>query len=187
MPRVSELCALSTSENVYFQDFDNKCRESSFGATVWLAREKALQVLDAKAWAYLKKELLLYLPVKHDGGRGWSQFINILNQAYYLLITGVSNERLAHNVHFYRIRLQQASSFLCRFSRVLGRAVKQIAGLFGRPSGPWHDRTKVLLLSSEAVAYIKLVHAVLGAVIVDWAMLKGLNCQDTSFSVTPIL
>ncbi|HEM7888945.1 MULTISPECIES: hypothetical protein [Burkholderia] len=83
MPRVFELRDLieePQAPEAYFQDFELTLCDG-LAREIWLAREREFQLLDAASWEALKEEARPYLTRHDPGGRGWSQLINILNQA----------------------------------------------------------------------------------------------------------
>lgn len=83
MPRVFELRDLidePQSPDAYFQDFELTLCDG-LAREIWLAREREFQLLDATSWETLKEEAQPYLTRHDPSGRGWSQLINILNQA----------------------------------------------------------------------------------------------------------
>jgi len=80
MPRVYELKDLSDDSSARFHDFDSKLGEGTVRRKTWLAREHEFQRLDEAAWQFLKQEAQPYLTVNDTKGRGWQQFMDILNQ-----------------------------------------------------------------------------------------------------------
>jgi hypothetical protein len=98
-PKVNQLIDLiddRTHNDSYFKNFEHSIEESVEKRNVWLAREKELQRLNLDAWDSLKKEAFPYLTARSHCGRGWEQFITILNQArayIFLLNLGCSEIR----------------------------------------------------------------------------------------------
>ena len=93
LPRVYELRDLvadPTKPDAYFSDFNASLQQHPEKKAIWLAREREFQRLDPASWRYLKEEAFPYL-AKRDPGRGWEQFVAVLNQArahIYLVDTG---------------------------------------------------------------------------------------------------
>jgi hypothetical protein len=84
LPRVYELrdrIKDPRSPNAYFQDFDNSIANEPLKKQVWRKREQELRGLDPESWEFLKNEVVPYLEKRDPNGRGWQQFITILNQA----------------------------------------------------------------------------------------------------------
>jgi hypothetical protein len=100
MPRVYELKDLigdPTSPNAYFQDFDNKVRDSPHHVMqIFLRWERELRGLDFDAWEFLKTEASPHLVHRDANGRGWQQLFDVLDQARaynYLIAIGCSSVR----------------------------------------------------------------------------------------------
>ena len=99
LPRVYQLIDLiedRAHHDSYFQNFEHSIEEGAEKRSVWLAREKELQRLDRESWDFLKNEAFPYLTARSHCGRGWEQFISILNQARaynFLLDSGCSEIR----------------------------------------------------------------------------------------------
>ena len=83
MPRLFQLRDLienPSAPGAYFRDFELELR-TKLTREIFLARERELNLLDAVSWEALKNEARPYLTRRDPGGRGWSQLIDILNQA----------------------------------------------------------------------------------------------------------
>jgi hypothetical protein len=78
---LKDLIADPSSPVSYFQNFDEKLRDSKHIMDVYVGWERVLQCLDEQAWLYLKNEAVPYLMV-WDRGRGWQSLFDILNQAH---------------------------------------------------------------------------------------------------------
>ena len=98
LPRAYELRDLvadPTKPDAYFSDFNASLQQHPEKKAIWLAREREFQQLDPASWRYLKEEAFPYL-ARRDPGRGWEQFVAVLNQArahIYLVDTGCSAVR----------------------------------------------------------------------------------------------
>ena len=94
-PRVSELRNLSIgldSPKAYFRANDDKLSDPK-KRKFFLALERELQGLDAKAWEILKSEALPFMTARHKE-RGWQQLFDKLNEAKgynYLVSIGCKN------------------------------------------------------------------------------------------------
>lgn len=83
MPRLFELRELiedPSSPDAYFADFELQLRDP-LANEIFLGRERELQLLDVASWDALKSEARPYLTARDRDGRGWSQLVDILNQA----------------------------------------------------------------------------------------------------------
>ena len=110
LPRVYELRDLisdPTSPDAYFHNFDKYVPDSVHARAIYDRLERDLQGLDGDAWEFLKSEASPYLVRKDQGGRGWQQLFDILNQARaynYLKTVGASNIRFIPRAKQRRVR-----------------------------------------------------------------------------------